>query len=121
MRWFQMGHLASKGTEVAIGKPEDTSLYHITTETMTLFPALLEKACPDTQNPGNSFSWQFGERGGGREKGRNEAFLLWSHIINHKGLSLISQHSKEPREVKLYCFQILNLKEGGDKLLFVQH
>lgn len=56
MRWFQMGHLASKGTEVAIGKPEDTSLYHITTETMTLFPALLEKACPDTQNPGNSLS-----------------------------------------------------------------
>lgn len=69
MRWFQMGHLASKGTEVAIGKPENTSLQHIKTETMTLFPALLEKACPDTQNPTASLGSSEKENEGGKREG----------------------------------------------------
>lgn len=56
MRWFQMGHLASEGTDVATGKPEGPSLQQVTAETMTWFPALLEKSCPHTPGPGGSYS-----------------------------------------------------------------
>lgn len=55
MRWFQMGHLSSKGTDVAIEKPEDT-LQHITGETVAVFPAFFEKTYRYTETPGTGYS-----------------------------------------------------------------
>lgn len=60
------------------------------------------------------------------EKGMNEeigaqGLLLWSHTINRKALHTLKQCSKEPRVAKSYHSPIPNLKEDGDKLLFVQH
>ena len=58
---------------------------------------------------------------GKHEEIKAQGFLLWSHTINHKALHTLTQHLKEPREVKACCSLIPNLREDGDKFLFVQH